>query len=480
MKTKLFFSMQILFFIMILNLLSSCVTTSNSKSKNNEINESVFYQNYKKNTINTKLSNGIKVVINNNPNSKMNTISIYFETGASTLENDKSGLSNLTLDMMTSESKHFSFENKTKLLDSKLATLDYTASSVFSSITMTSLTKYFSVVFPVFKDAILNPEFSNFENEISGKKFSLENISKKDLNLLTELANNDLRNKTNFLGKNNLTLESINKITKKDLENFYQSLFTKNSIYILCSGKFETKIFLKELEKSFGKIKLTENKNHQKFIYQFDSSLVEFNKNENKLIDYAISYSNLPEATDNSFVSSYLAILMYSDLLHNIVREQNGSCYSVGTNINLCNKPFFTTLGYRISNKEKFFEGIKQAKEILKSKNTISSKLEAPENNNEFILIPVEEKLENYKNKLINSLYANTSTSKEKVFLMIQGLTLSNSTDFMFQLENKIQQVTKESLYEAIDILMSNNEQWYYLTGVKYPESSLERIISFK
>lgn len=259
MKTKLFFSMQILFFIMILNLLSSCVTTSNSKSKNNEINESVFYQNYKKNTINTKLSNGIKVVINNNPNSKMNTISIYFETGASTLENDKSGLSNLTLDMMTSESKHFSFENKTKLLDSKLATLDYTVSSVFSSITMTSLTKYFSVVFPVFKDAILNPEFSNFENEISGKKFSLENISKKDLNLLTELANNDLRNKTNFLGKNNLTLESINKITKKDLENFYQSLFTKNSIYILCSGKFETKIFLKELEKSFGKIKIIKN-----------------------------------------------------------------------------------------------------------------------------------------------------------------------------------------------------------------------------
>ena len=260
MKTKLFFSMQILFFIMLLNLLSSCVTTSNSKSKNNEINESVFYQNYKKNTINTKLSNGIKVVINNNPNSKINTISIYFETGASTLENDKSGLSNLTLEMMTSESKHFSFENKTKLLDSKLATLEYTSSSVFSSITMTSLTKYFSVVFPLFKDAILNPEFSNFENEISGKKFSLENISKKDLNLLTELANNDLRNKTNFLGKNNLTLESINKITKQDLENFYQSLFTKNSIYILCSGNFETKIFLKELEKSnLQKIKIIKN-----------------------------------------------------------------------------------------------------------------------------------------------------------------------------------------------------------------------------
>ena len=85
MKTKLFFSIQILFFIMILNLLSSCVTTSNSKSKNNEINESVFYQNYKKNTINTKLSNGIKVVINNNPNSKINTISVYFETASNKL-----------------------------------------------------------------------------------------------------------------------------------------------------------------------------------------------------------------------------------------------------------------------------------------------------------------------------------------------------------------------------------------------------------
>ena len=50
---------------------------------------------------------------------------------------------------------------------------------------------------------------------------------------------------------------------------------------------------------------------------------------------------------------------------------------------------------------------------------------------------------------------------------MQQGLTLSDSIDFMFQLENKIQKVTKESLYEAIDFLMSNNEQWFYLTGVK-------------
>ena len=153
--------------------------------------------------------------------------------------------------------------------------------------------------------------------------------------------------------------------------------------------------------------------------------------------------------------------------MHNIVREQNGACYSVGAFINLCNKPFFTTLGYRISNKEKYFEGIKQARQILKNKKTISSKLDDSENTDEFIFIPVEEKLENYKNKLVNSIYSNATTSKEKIFLMQQGLTLSNSTDFMFQLENKIQQVTKESLYEAIDYLMSNNEQVYYLTGVK-------------
>ena len=103
----------------------------------------------------------------------------------------------------------------------------------------------------------------------------------------------------------------------------------------------------------------------------------------------------------------------------------------------------------------------------MTNKKTISSKLDNPQKNDEFILIPVEEKLENYKNKLINTLYSNTTTSKQKVFLMQQGLSLGGSTDFMFQLENKIRQVTKETLYEAIDILMSNNEQWYYLTGVK-------------
>ena len=314
MKTNFFLKTQISFFIIIFLLISGCKTISNLQNNNN-FNESIFYQNYKKNTIYKNLSNGIKVVINNNPNAKINTMSFYFETGASTLEKEKSGLSNLTLEMMTNESKHFSIENKSKLLDSKLATLDYTASSIFSSIKLTSLTKYFSQVFPILKDAILNPEFSNFENEISNKKFNLENISKKDLSLLTELANDDLKNKTNFLGKNNLTLESINHITKDDLENFYQSLFTKNSIYILCSGNFETKSLLKDLENSFGKIKLKEKFKANKFDYQFESSIVEFNKNENNLIDYAISYTNLPNATDDLFVSSYLAILIYSDLL---------------------------------------------------------------------------------------------------------------------------------------------------------------------
>lgn len=467
MKTKLFFTLQILLILTISFFIFGCTTTSNLQNKNIEKNESVFYQNYKTNTITKKLSNGINVVINNNPNAKINSISFYFETGASSLENDKSGLSNLTLEMMTNESKHFSLENKSKLLDSKLATLDYSAGSVFSSITLTSLTKYFSQVFPVLKDAILNPDFSSFDKFITNEKFALENTSTKDLSLLTELANDDLRNKTNFLGKTKLNLESINKISKDDIEQYYQSLFTKDSIYILCSGNFETKAFIKELENCFGKIKLSDNKNQKKFDYQFESSIVEFNKNENIFIDYTISYSNLPDANDKLFTSSYLAILIYSDLLHNIVREQNGACYSVGAFINLCNKPFFTTLGYRISNKEKFFEGIKQARQILKNKKTISSKLDDSENTDEFIFIPVEEKLENYKNKLVNSIYSNATTSKEKIFLMQQGLTLSNSTDFMFQLENKIQQVTKESLYEAIDYLMSNNEQVYYLTGVK-------------
>ena len=467
MKKKIFFTFQILLIIAITFLIFGCITTSNLQNAYNENNESEFYQNYKNNTINKKLSNGINVVINNNPNAKINSICFYFTTGSSSLENHKIGTSNLTLQMMTNESKHFSSENKSKLLNSKLASLDYTASSLFSSITLTSLTKYFSQVFPILKDAILNPEFTSFDKFILDEKFVLENTSSKDFTLLTELANDVLRTKTNFLGKTKLNFESVNNITKDDIEKFYQSLFTKNSIYILCSGNFETKTFLKELENSFGKLKLTENKNQNKFNYQFENSIVEFNKNENKFIDYATSYSNLPDANDDLFTSSYLAILIYSDLLHNIVREQNGACYSVGAFINLCNKPFFTTLGYRISNKEKFFEGINQAREILKSKKTISNKLDDVEKTDEFIFISVEEKLENYKNKLINSIYSNATTSKEKVFLMQQGLTLSNSFDFMFQLENKINEITKESLYEAIDYLMSNNEQWFYLTGVK-------------
>ena len=82
MKTNFFLKTQISFFIIIFLLISGCKTTSNLQNNNN-FTESIFYQNYKKNTIYKNLSNGIKVVINNNPNAKINTMSFYFETGAS-------------------------------------------------------------------------------------------------------------------------------------------------------------------------------------------------------------------------------------------------------------------------------------------------------------------------------------------------------------------------------------------------------------
>lgn len=451
--------LQLIFFFI---FITSCTTSKNTT----KTNENDFYNNFIKNTTTKELSNGIKVILNNNTNAKVNTVMFYFKTGSSSLPIEKAGTSYLALTMMNNSSKHFSEENKQRLINKTLTKINFSANSVMSTLSITSLTKYFNQVFPIIKDSILNPDFSNFKEIQKKQKFELSNTLKTDLHLLNMLSEKDLKYKTNFIGKNKPSKENIDLITEEDLIDFHKNLFTENSIYILCAGNFDKKLFLKDLEKSFGKIKLIKNKSENKvFDYKFSSSIIDFNQKNNSKLEYAKGYINFPDDIDKYYASTKLLTLIYRDLLNNIVREKYGSCYSTTMFETLCNNPFLTTLGYRISNKTDFFNGINEAKELLKSKKIISGKLN--DSSQDFLYVPIEEKLENYKNQLINTVYANAATSEGKIYLMEIGLILNKNPDFMFQLENKINQVTKENLYECIDIVISNEEQWYYLTGVK-------------
>lgn len=460
MKNKFILNLIIFLHFMII------IGCSSIKNLSQE-NKSDFYNNFIENTTTKELSNGIKVILNNNINAKVNTVMFYFKTGSSNLPIEKAGTSSIALTMMNNSSKNFSAENKQRLINKTLSKTNFSASSMMTTLSITCLTKYFSQVFPIIKDAILNPEFSDYKEIIKQQKILLNNTTKSDLDLLNFLSEEDLKRKTNFIGKSKVAKETIDSITEEDLINFHKSLFTENSIYILCAGKFDEKLFIKELEKSFGKIKLIKNESEYNiFDYSFSSEIIEFNNNNNSKLEYAKGYINFPQNIDKYYASTKLLTLIYSDLLNNIVREKNGACYSSGMFETLCNKPFLTTLGYRISNKTEFFNGIKEAKQILKNKKIISRKSNDTAQK-EFLLVPIDEKLENYKNQLINTVYANAATSEGKIYLMETGLILGKEPDFMFQLENKINQVTKENLYECIDYVISNEEQWYYLTGVK-------------
>ena len=451
----------ILFSITFITFIFSCQTVPKQ--------EKLQHDEFQTNLANYTLENGLPVVLKNSPESKVFTLEIYFPFGASNLDESNYGYLSFLLNLLTIENKNITREKMTEILDEKLADISYGSASDYCFIRMTCLSKYFDDIFKIFSDCVLYPSYKSFELMKSQSQFNFLNTKYIDYNLLMKKSGEKLREQTNYFGKNSFTSETILNLSLDKIELLYSKLFEENGIYILGSGNFSQCAIDKKLNSTFGKIKFktdgktseNEIKGVQNFVFEFKNDTIEIAENEKNITDFACGYKKLPTISENEklFAACYIANLMYSDILYETVREQKGACYSVFSNMNLSKHPVLICVGYRITDKELFFEGIKDANKIFSQGKILSEGMEET--------IDACEKLESYKNILINRIYGDLFTSKQECSMMALSLALGGKTDFMENFASTINSVTERDLLEAIKYICAQDEQWFYLTSKK-------------
>jgi len=200
-----------------------------------------------------KLKNGLKVFLIEDKEQPTIAFRILIN-GGSSLDGDKSGLSELTSGLLTKGTKKFGAEQIANKLDGVGASVYANSGADFITIYAQSLKKHQPLLLEVLTEVLLNPTFPNEEFEklqkqmIAGIQYEKSNPS----SLAQQLARVALYGKEHPYSKVN-SENSVNSITLEDVKNYFNTWFKVNNASIAVIGDFKKVDILKDLEIYFSK-----------------------------------------------------------------------------------------------------------------------------------------------------------------------------------------------------------------------------------
>lgn len=195
------------------------------------------------------LKNGLQVLVVENH--KLPRVSVRLTIdNAPFLEEKKAGLSDLTSSVLGSGSSNLSKEKFDEQVDYLGARVNISSSGASAN----SLSKYFHEVFGLMADAALNPLFTQEEFDKNVKQ-TLDGIKSGEKSV-SNIAN-QVRLAIGY-GKNHpygevITKETIENISLKDIENFYNTFYKPNNAYLVIVGDITAKKAKKLVKKYFNK-----------------------------------------------------------------------------------------------------------------------------------------------------------------------------------------------------------------------------------
>ena len=234
-------------------------------------------------------------------------------------------------------------------------------------------------------------------------------------------------------------IEDLEKITPKNLYEYYQELLQKCKIDIFASGDFENKN-INEIIKNNSAIKKLKERNPEYIVNNEKSETKEIKEPKTIEEKMQVGQGNLviglscnSKIENLKFVMSvYNAILgggANSKLFQN-VREKNSLAYTAGSTFRRQKNTIFIRCGIEIDNYNKALETIKEQIEDMRS--------------GKF----TEEDIENAK-KLIVSSVRGISSEQDTEITYYYGQELSDNFTSIDEYIEKIERVTKEELVEV-------------------------------
>lgn len=301
-----------------------------------------------------QIANGLQIIVVENRKLPRINAQLFIDHGL-TMQKDKSGLIDITGQLLSSGTVHLS----KAAWDSKV---DYYGASIVTSPIggyASSLTKHFEPVLQLFSEAILNPSFPQNEFDNILKQF-LSNIAaqKEEADAIAGNVAKKVTFRTGHPYNEVISEESLHNIRLEDCIRYYRENFVPNTSYLVFEGDVDLEEAVSLADKYFG---TWERREFSKKI--FDNT---FNKDQHDVsfVNKSSAVQSLIAITWAVDYKPYNEDMIAASLMNNVL----GGYFSSRLNLNLReNKGFTYGIGSKLHNDEyigSFFTSVNVRNEV--------------------------------------------------------------------------------------------------------------------
>ena len=197
------------------------------------------------------LSNGLEVLLVKRGRLPLVSLNLILKTGAAANPLEKFGLSSMTAGLLNQGTETRSASEISNELQKIGAQLGTGAGWDSASVSLLTLTKNFDHTLDIFTDVATNPVFPEPELETQCRRLIVALLQQKDNpNAVAANAYNALLYGKNHPYGNSLAgdEETIDKLSREDLQRFYQTFYRPNNAALIVVGDVEPEAILAKLE----------------------------------------------------------------------------------------------------------------------------------------------------------------------------------------------------------------------------------------
>ena len=427
-----------------------------------------------------KLSNGIPVYVDDIKGNRIDCVYIILDGGVIYLSPEFSGLEDAAVEMMISGSKNYSYQENEDFCFEKQSSFSAFSGNTGSGISMTCIDKYFDETFDRFIDGFLNPSYESerYEDLMRSYRMNIQKTMNEPSQLVVFYA--DL---LNYAGHpyetfSNPTESSLPNLTVPNIKKHHESLMDSRRIRVVACGKFDDEKLVSKLESVLGSIRAKKTPLMDKAVPPLKIH------GENGLFvhegasgtGFLMRTFESPSYYSEEYPVAILASNIFDDIMFNVVREKNGICYTPSSGVYSSPAGFGYEFLYRTSNLEDFPEALDEARKIMLEGKVIAGK----DSKGNYIYVPLEEKLEGYKNSYVNNKFQRQATTSGKAGRICSSLLAFGNPYDIDKITEKALSVSDEEIVTVFKkYWIDSPSRWFCVTGAdgqEKLEKTLERL----
>lgn len=415
-----------------------------------------------------RLRNGIPVYIKNDKSKKLSTIQIAVKDGSNHATPETAGLEEALFEIMSNSSDNYNFETRQILNYKTKASISSSCSSVGSIISLNVLNHYLDQMLPVFIDGFINPNFDQqvYENLMNGYINQVQLTLNDPQSLLVYTALKETYKDAPFNVDTSVTPESLENITIENMQLLHRVILDPANIFIMAVGNFDEKELINTLNKNIGllaatKIKAPNGKPVPPLKIEQKEPVV-MDHESAKDSGYVMRVFESPSLNDDNFVAACIAANIYSDIMFSVVRESHGVCYTPYSDIFSSKSNLGLEILMNLSNYEDFSFAMNNARQLMALGMIINGKNPG----GSYSFEPLENVLESYKNKFINSTYSSQATTASTASTLTSSLLYYNNIKQNDKQIEQIREVTAKQIKEVFKkYWIDSPTNWYVIVG---------------